>query len=644
MKKIKLDIQKFASSGTLTTPANEDGSYFYLDWNVTNTYIGTNTSRLYWQLNIHAAYTYYTNAVSTGQIIINGQVVHGGGTYSNISRGDHGITGGYIDIIHNDDGTKTFNASISGWTYGCSWVNASGNFELNQIPRASKINSVEITDLLNRTNNIEGTYKVNYTRYYSEFRDNLKILVNGNLLKTIENYVSDDEFTLSNSELNTLYTEMANSNSINLTFKMQTYNGQTLIGEGQTYVKKCYIYDADPTFSGVSFEDTNNTTTALTGNNQIIVKGYSNATITIPVATGNKGATIVDYVIEGVDNPISHTGSQLSYTINSCDFGIFNVYARDSRGNTTLSTAIATSIKSYENIYLNVQTSKIERWENGSQSATGDEAKLTLNGTIWNDNFGSVDNSITSSSYQLKITDSSGSPIVGTTDITPTINQNGTITFTGLIRSDNPDYSWNLDDSYYIYITIADALSNYTITLTLNSGKPNIAIHKNGVGIGAPYDVSKGGSLQIDGNLAPIALNNYSTSQTDTYNCDYINSISKISIYSNSTQASGTDSKTSITFVAPFDGIIEINGVCSTWGFDGGNLQLYVSNTQGSASEIASYNSQTNGHNGNPVPLVAKAFYSIVKNTQYTFNVVLGGRTGSTNAIKIIGVLRKESL
>lgn len=497
MERLKLNIQKFATSGSCTSSTiSAYGVNFSVTvyWNRVSTWNDTTCgSRINWWARVNTQGSGYTRSVTGGTIRING-------TSYNVATGSFGdgssiASGNNFAIQHNNDGTKTFNITIDVEVGGSDWSYTSKDFTLDRIPRASKIDTFTGT-------NIEGTFNVEYTKYKDDFVSNLELSVGSTIIKTITNYQSGVEFTFTGEELTGvggLYEQTNNtSKSCQLTATLKTYSGTTSIGNS-VVTNVCYIYDADPTFSGVTFQDTNSTTTALTGNNQIIIKGYSNATITIPVATGNKGATIVDYVIDGVDNPITHTGSPLTYTINGCTFGTFNVYARDSRGNTKLSTVIASSTKSYDKIYLNVSESKIERWDNDRASATGNEAKLTLNGTIWNNNFGSEDNAITNSGYTLKITDSSGSPVAGTTDITPTINQDGTITFSNKIRSDNPDYSWNIGDSYYVYITVADRLSSASITLTLNSAKPNIAIHKNGVAINGAYDTSVGGSLQVDG-------------------------------------------------------------------------------------------------------------------------------------------------
>ena len=57
MERLKLDIQRFATTGTSVTPANEDGTTFYLYWRRTSYSIENNTSTIYRALAINAAYS-----------------------------------------------------------------------------------------------------------------------------------------------------------------------------------------------------------------------------------------------------------------------------------------------------------------------------------------------------------------------------------------------------------------------------------------------------------------------------------------------------------------------------------------------------------------------------------------------------------
>ena len=261
-----------------------------------------------------------------------------------------------------------------------------------------------------------------------------------------------------------------------------------------SYIDRTFsIVNANPTFSNFEFEDTNTTTLALTGNNQYNVNGYSNIKATISTtnkATAKKSATMSKYrfAIGSNSVDINYSSSQeVSGTINKATNGTYNVYAIDSRNNSTLVTKLATKVIPYENIYINTVETNIAR----NNNQVGTSAILTLKGTFWNDTFGAVTNTIKSVTYRLKKTDSS-QWINGTTTITPTINGNN-FTFTGEIASDNQDTSWDLESSYNVEVTVTDELSTKTIILTLNSAIPTLSMDKNGVGIMCAYDSSKGG-------------------------------------------------------------------------------------------------------------------------------------------------------
>ena len=519
MNRLKLDIQKFASGSIGFSNGNMEG---LINWS--SSVVGStpaqkaqnNKSNVSATIYVRRNDGYTTTGNFTGNVNIAGNVF-GFDTYAGVNTGWVAVGSGSVQVGHNNNGAKTI--YIGGTIVGpteTSWEGKSTsggqNVGLDTIQRMSSVNSFDgLPDAQDRTNNVEGNFKVELTRYNDSFTDDLVIQYldrtnTGDFvtLKTISNYESGDTFSFTNTELQTLYASAPNENAVGLKVYLNTYSGQTLIGASSSQSKWVYIFENNPTFSDFEFEDINATTVALTGDETVNVNGYSNIQITIPVADkaiAKKGATMVDYVVTGLDEPIPYSSSEdVTTTITNCSTGVYEVYARDSRGNTTLVTKLATSAISYEPIYLNLQNSSVVRTDNG----TGDGATLTIRGTIWNGDFGDVNNSITSAIYRLKTTDSSGSYVTGTTDITPTINQDGTITFTGDIRSDAADYSWELDDSYDIQIEISDELSTYIINLVLNSGKPNIALHKMGVSIGAPYDETLGGSLQIDGE--PYAM------------------------------------------------------------------------------------------------------------------------------------------
>ena len=142
-----------ATSGTVKTNTKY-GSYFWVKWEISGSQdIAGNKTTISWSCGLHPEEQYYTNAIKMGAVVINGQTVYSGGTYSNITDyKDHTFASGTLDISHNNDGSKTFTVSaFSGWLYGNGDYTASAeSFALPTIPRAATITSApNFTDVDN---------------------------------------------------------------------------------------------------------------------------------------------------------------------------------------------------------------------------------------------------------------------------------------------------------------------------------------------------------------------------------------------------------------------------------------------------------------------------------------------------------------
>ena len=142
-----------ATSGTVKTNTKY-GSYFWVKWEISGSQdIAGNKTTISWSCGLHPEEQYYTNAIKMGAVVINGQTVYSGGTYSDITDyKDHTFASGTLDISHNNDGSKTFTVSaFSGWLYGNGDYTASAeSFALPTIPRAATITSApNFTDVDN---------------------------------------------------------------------------------------------------------------------------------------------------------------------------------------------------------------------------------------------------------------------------------------------------------------------------------------------------------------------------------------------------------------------------------------------------------------------------------------------------------------
>ena len=471
------------------------GTYQVLEQNTSGNYT---VFRLY-------GYFYYGGGTQVSSATGNGFYLDGTYIYSgNYAFGPGAHLLGTKDIVvgHNADGSypgRNVGISASSWHMSGA---TSGNIYAGKINRLAVINTFT-------GNDINGNFNVTYTSYISTYTYKLRLSIpNVIALETYE-YASNTTFTLSNETIEYLYTYTTNSNTVRLGAVIETWNGNTKLGESTELINVCVISNANPIFTNFTFEDTNSTTTALTGNNKKIIQGYSNVKATIPtefIAEAQKGATMVKYSFTCSDDQkdiIYSASESTNNTINNVKSGVFNVYAIDSRNNSTLVTKNANQTISYTPITKGTATTT-------RQNGVLEQTTLSLNGTVDLVNFGQVTNSIQEAKFRYKITDSS--TWSNYRNITLTVDNNGNYSYNGLIQGDTNN-GFDTGHSYNIEIVVSDNLSTVTFTANLGSGIPNIALHKNGVGIMGKYDTSVGGLLQVAGKSIYV---NYSTNEVDT--------------------------------------------------------------------------------------------------------------------------------
>ena len=295
---------------------------------------------------------------------------------------------------------------------------------------------------------------------------------------------------------NTLYASIPSATSSYCVYSV-IYGSSTKTTSSNTYSYKI-IGTEVPTFSNFTYVDTNSTITALTGDNQILVSGYSNVTATVSTAnkaTANNNATMSNYVlaIGGQSAQANYSSSaDVTMSINNVTSGTIKVTATDSRGLGTSVTKTAT-LKAYEKPATTQLTAT--RGNNG----VGEEVTLAFQGTWWNGNFGSVTNAIQNIQYYFKKSNAS-SWTTGSTTITWTTSNN---TFNGslVVYGDTETHGFDVTSPYFIKIVVTDKLDHSEeYQTTIGSGTPAIAIYKDNVAIGQQYDTSEGSKLQINGS------------------------------------------------------------------------------------------------------------------------------------------------
>ena len=304
----------------------------------------------------------------------------------------------------------------------------------------------------------------------------------------------------SSSDSSTWYSKIPNNSSGTYT-ATATWSEHTTASKSGTFSVDA-INDA-PDFNLFEWEDTNPTTLALTGSSDIVIldstnnKGFSNVQATISLAnkaTAKNSSTMSKYTFEcgsatPVNIPYSNSAS-VSGTINNAPSSTYKVSAIDSRGLSKAVTLSAINVVNYTSLAKG--SASIARAGQVSEQVT-----LNIAGKMWVGNFGVQNNQITNVTYEYKT--GTGSYVTGITTITPTVDQNGNFSFTGLIKGDTND-GFDIDNVYSIKVTVYDKLSSVTYTLTLPSGKPHLAWYNTGLSIMGEYDENRDDALQVNGN------------------------------------------------------------------------------------------------------------------------------------------------
>ena len=449
-------------------------------------------------------YFYYgggtqVSSQTSGGFYLDGTYIYGA-SYT-FGPGYHLLGTKDIVVGHNNDGSypgRYVGISANSWHMSGS---TGGNIYAGNITRQAYVTgATDFTD--------ESNPRITFTNP-AGFRINARLEFSGEIIRR-DNIANTGSYTfdLTSAERDLLRSKCPNSNTLTVREVIATCVSGTTEAFWSWQDKKMSIVNANPIFENFTFEDTNTTTLALTGNNQKIIQGYSHVKATIPtnyIATARKNASMVKYSFTCGDTQrdIAYSSNQsTNNTIENVKQGVFNVYAIDSRNNSTLVTKNASQTIAYNPILKgNISVTR--------QNGVSEQTTLSLNGTVDLVNFGSITNSIQEAKYRYKTTDSS--TWSSYTNITLTVDSTGNYSFNGLIQGDATS-GFDIGHSYNIEVLISDELSSVTFTANLGSGIPNIALHKNGVGIMGKYDTTEGGLLQIAGkNIFKYSTNEYNT-------------------------------------------------------------------------------------------------------------------------------------
>lgn len=306
--------------------------------------------------------------------------------------------------------------------------------------------------------------------------------------------------TLTSAERTTLLNAMASLKSFTATIELVTKSGNTQIGNASTCTCTISTTEANsgPTLSGFTFADSYSTTTAITGNDQLLIQSYSRLTVTPGTATAKNGASIVSYsaVCSGVTKS-NTTGAALSLgTIGTSGTRDITLTVTDSRGYTasvTKSVTVVPYSKPKVNSVSLRRTNEIET-----------EMQLVFNGSISAITVdGAQKNSLLYVRYRYKLT--SASSYNAYTSILASVTASGTsFSFSNLELC-----NLNAEASYDFHLQIRDKLNSLTsldLYFVVPQGTPLVALRKKMVGINTPNPAAAlhvVGDTRIEGTLIP---------------------------------------------------------------------------------------------------------------------------------------------
>lgn len=326
-----------ATSGSFRTYGYSDAGYpdhYVFSWSLVNQSIEGNYSDISWSLyGDGGTNQYYYTIVQEKYVTVNGS------TQSNATQQYtyNGTTpfSGTARIYHNNDGTGSFSASAGGAFFYYVNYNStgSGSWDLPTIPRKANITSApNFNDEQNPTinySNLAGN-TVSSLQACISLTGSADDIVYRDIPKTGTSYT----FNLTDAERNVLRNATTGSNSRTVYFYVRTVLGGNTFysSEGRTLS----IINANPTLGTFTYKDSNSVTTAISENNQRIIRNNSNLLFSIGSATAKKGATISKYEVTFNQVTKSRTSAgDLDFgTINLSSNATATLNVTDSRGNT----------------------------------------------------------------------------------------------------------------------------------------------------------------------------------------------------------------------------------------------------------------------------------------------------------------------
>ena len=412
------------------------------------TSVVSNASTINWTLYSEGgSSSYYSTGPTT--VTINGTRVYYEDRVSYSSKAFPAKTGsinGTLIVAHNSDGKKSITVSLATAIYTSTVTTNSTTWTLDDIPRGATITggTSNFTDIMNpiitysnpagsNVTSLQACISLDGSNDDIAYRD---ISISG----------SSYTFNLTTAERNILRQATTTSNTRTVYYYIKTVlSGNTFYSNKSATLT---IVNANPTFT-VGYQDTNSTTTAITGNNQQIIQNNSTLQINITNATALKYSTLESATINVNGNETTSTFTSGSSTLT------FNIGTLDVSSNLTVPVTVTDSRGNSTTTNLTIQ---VLAWSLPSAIITLQRLNNFYSETNLNvdANYSSLDskNTITIQYQTKKVDDASYGSLV-------TIQDNVQTQFT----ADNT-YEW------YVRVVLTDRIGTSSYILKLGKGIP----------------------------------------------------------------------------------------------------------------------------------------------------------------------------
>lgn len=496
-----------ATSGNfLTSDSGQGGGNYYsrmiFEW--WQTASGISGSVGYHNISYHLKS--YGGSTSYWQYFYQGSMNVDGSGYSwasptKVYGGGATVFGDYSKTMYTDsNGNRSFGASAQGGIYyNTINTSGSGSWALDNIPLHAVLTALSM-DSGGIPATDEGPMWLEYSNPAGTTVYSFVESPAGSTRIWTDTGGSRHNFSFTTAAMNAIQASTPNSNTVTIRIGIYDNLGGTHYDyRDRTLTIKNDTGQANPTFSTFTYADTNSTTTAITGNNQVLIQGKSTLDVTVSTAnkaTPNKFATMSSYAYTIGSYSQSATYSSSADVVKSIGTvsdvtGAQNLSVRaiDSRGNSKTVTQSVT-ILPYSSPYFvpSLAVKYTNDYDNSggltvsvaSGSTIASISPMTLSGTDKNSVNGTsgiqFDVSKTNNtSYTGTWVNVASSRASGASDITSTLSTIASSILTKMngIGADNTT-------KWYIKFKITDTLETQYYETSIDIGKPIMRIGADG--------------------------------------------------------------------------------------------------------------------------------------------------------------------